>query len=807
MQIVRPAGVLRLLLLTLLTVSAAMAQPDAGRVISQESRGKDFWVCFPQNARFERFAGLNFRLFITGDKATTGQITVPGLGITKRFAIGPSEILPIDIDSVVQVLGSDQIQKVGIHVEADNPIAVYGLSHRPASTDTYLALPTNTLGKVYRGVGYYPLSEQDMYSSQMTWVATEDGTLVTITLSGETRGGHRAGETYTVKMQKGDVYQIQSINNTAKRSDLTGTLVVSNKPIAFFAGHTCAQVPTDVFYCNQLLEQEPPVPSWGRQFYVGRLEGKAQYVIRVVASEPNTQVFVDNHVVAKLKNAGEFYENNHLKENTFITANKPVIVAEYAQGSDADSIKIGDPNMFFITPTEQFLNYYRFATPIKGSWHHFINLVVPTDALSSLRLDGLTLSPKYFKTIGISRYAIAQIEVGYGSHSIRCEQPFGLYSYGFGVAEDNFDSYGNNGGQLVQTIPDVPDTLHPVLDLVSDDANGPLAMIARDDRLFDAGLESITVIDSSNFKSPVMIPPFDAGTPELPLYFKVRDTAQCGFMSLKVVDVAKNEGYYVICRTQVNNVWTYQVYEGKGLLCPSCKSWTIQLTATPSATISNVTFNPPSYLKGGDVFNDFTSQISGSIALSYIYPFSKKFMLSGGIGFSNYNGTANALHSSFANDSIYYGGDTAGARKIKVVEQFSTNISLSYLSLKGGFYHYFIPEKLYFYGGLSADILLSASYTETSEILYPATLDYNTSIDPERKSTGVRSLTVASGSLPNPTHFQLALELSPGAQFKLNKNFSLLTGLYLNMPLFDAVTDLNWHLSTFGARIGLIYRN
>jgi hypothetical protein len=552
---------------------------------------------------------------------------------------------------------------------------------------------------------------------------------------------------------------------------------------------------------------EPPIPSWGRQFYVGRMEGKTEYAIRVVANEPNTSVFLDNHLIATLANAGEFYENNHMRENTFITTNKPVIVAQYAQGSEADTInKIGDPCMLFITPTEQFLKYYRFTPPVNGSWHHFINLVVPTDALPTLLLDGRPLSARYFKTIGISKFAIAQVEVGYASHFVQCDKPFGLYSYGFGVAEDNFDAYANNGGQLVQTVPAIPDTLKPELELVSDDANGPLALIARDDRLFDAGLASITVIDSSNFKSPVNIPPFDKGTPELPLFFRVRDTGICGFMSLRVVDAANNEAYYVICRTQINNQWTYQLYEGRGQLCPSCKSWTVQFTATPSATISNVTFNPPKYLKGGDIFDNFSSQLSGGFAVIYIYPFSKKNMLSGGIGYSSYNGTATALHSTFTNDSIFY-GDSAGSRKIKVIEQFATNVTLNYLTLKGGFYHYFVPERSYIYAGLSADILLSAKYSETSEILYPATLDYNTSPDPERKSTGSRTLNVASGDLPEPTKFQLALELSPGLQFKLNKNFSLLTGLYVNMPLFDAVRDLNWHLSTFGARLAIQYRH
>jgi hypothetical protein len=792
-------------ILFLISSTMVFSQDIDRRMVSQESRGKDFWVCFPQNARYERFSGLQFRLYVTADKATNGTLTIPGFGIVKKFSLGASEILPLDIDSNVQVLGSDQIQKVGVHLEADNPVAVYGLSRRPASTDSYLALPTNVLGTVYRGVGYYPLAQEDAFTSQMSWVATQDGTVVTVTLNSDTRGGHHKGETFSVSMQKGDVYQLQSKATTDKNSDLTGSSVVSNKPIAFFTGHSCAQVPTEVFYCDQLLEMEPPVPSWGRQFFVGRMEGKSQYVIRVVASEPNTQVFVDNKLVKKLDKAGDYYEDNHVGENILITTSKPVLVAQYAQGSEADSVRIGDPFMLFITPAEQFLKYYRFVTPVRGDWHHYINLVVPTAALSSLRLDGSPISQRYFKTIGISRYAIAQVEIGYGSHSVQCDQAFGLYSYGFGVASDNYDSYGNDGGQLVQTIPDIPDTVRPNLELVTEDGNGPLALIARDDRLFDAGLASITVIDSSNFKSPVRVEPFDVGAPQIPMLFRVRDTASCGFMSLRIVDAAKNESYWVICRTQVNNMWTFQLFEGKGEICPSCRSWTVQLTMTPTFTVSDVTFAPPDYLKGGDIFNNFTPQLSGGFAGSYIFPFSKKFMLSGGIGLSIYNGAANALHTTFTTDSIFH-GDTTGSIPSKVVEQFRTKVTLTYLSLHGGAYHYFVPEKFYIYGGISADLLLSSSYFETAEILYPATLDYNTSIDPERRSTGVRKKNVAEGNLPHPTSFQLALEISPGVQFKLNKNFSLLTGLYLNMPLFDAVTDLNWHLSTFGLRLGLQYR-
>lgn len=771
-----------------------------------ESRGKDFWICFPQNARAENASGLNLRLYITCDKDTRGTVRIPGLGITQNFICRASEVIFVPIDSIAQVFGSDAIQKLGIYVNADNPIAVYGLSSRRASTDTYLAYPTSVLGTTYRVAGYYPLSNgENSFSSQATVVGTENGTVVTITLAGDTKGGRRAGETYSINLAQGDVYQVQAATGIGKRSDLTGTLVTSNKPIAFFSGHTCAQVPADKNFCDQLLEMTPPIPSWGRQFFVGRFEGKTEYAYRVISSEPNTQVFVNNTLVAKLSNPGEFYEDNHAKENALITTNKPVLVAQYAQSSTADSLQTGDPFMLFITPTEQFLTYYRFLTPVRGDWHHYINVVVPIDAMESFKLDGRGGFGKYFKTIGITRYAIAQIEIGYGSHFVSCDKPFGLYSYGFGVAGDNFDSYGNNGGQLVATIPDIIDTLAPSLELVSENADLPLALIARDDRLFDVGMKSIVVIDSSNFRSPVTIPFFDAGTPQVPLLFRVRDTGTCGFMSLKLTDNNKNESYYTICRTKLGNEWMYQLISGREAICPSCRSWTVQFVTTPSTTISNVTFETPDYMGASGTYNNFSPELSGGFYGSYIFPFSKGFQIGAGIGFSNFTGTALSEHSSFIQDSIFY-GDSAGARKSKLVEEFAATASLSYLTLNGGIYHYFIPEKLYIYGGLSAGFLLSGTYNQTAEILYPSTVDYNTG-DPERKSTGTRKKTLSSGSLPDPNNFLLALEIAPGMQFKLNKNFSLLTGVSLNLPIFDVVNDLNWHLTSFGLRLGLQYRH
>jgi hypothetical protein len=771
----------------------------SGRVRVGESRGRDFWLCFPQNARYGE-ARINLRLIITGDRDTRGIVTVPGIGFKREFNFAAQQIINVDLDSTVQITSSEQILKLGVHVEADNNIAVYGVSQRKASTDTYLALPTNTLGSTYRAVGYHPPETDNSFATQFNIVAVEDRTNVVITLTGDTRGGRRAGETFAVELNRGDVYTVQGGVQPGRRSDLTGSLVASNKPVAFFVGHTCAQVPREASFCDQLLEQSPPIPSWGRQFFIGRLEPKSSYAIRVIASENNTQVFHNNRLVARL-NAGDYYENNRVTDNSFVTASKPVMVAQYATGSDADSVRVGDPFMVLVTPTEQFLNYYRFATPARGDWHHYINIVVPLEGLPSLRLDGAPVSSRFFKQIGISRYAIAQIELGYGAHSVSCDLPFGMYSYGFGTGTDNYDSYGNPAGQYVEAIPLTPDTLRPVLDLLSEDGNLSLNLIARDDRLFDLGLASITVIDSSNFRSPVAIPLFDQGTSQLPMTFRLRDTSSCAWMSLKLVDLAGNESYWVICRTGEGGVWTYTMTESRETICPSCRSWTVQFITTPSYTASNVTFEKPDWLKGEASYQDFSTRLSGGFAGLYVFPFSKEVVLAGGIGYSNYTGAVTAQRSSFVRDSILY-GDSLGSRDIKLIEEFVTEASVNYLNLNGGVYYYFIPEKLYAYFGLATGFLIQSSYTETVSILHPATLEYTSG-----RSGGVREKVLSQGALPEPTAFQVALEVSPGLQFKLSQRVSLLTGAHLNLPIFDAVRDVNWHLMTFGLRVGLQYRH
>src|ERR1700733_11705736 len=88
--------------------------------VMQDSRGKEFWLTFPQNAIIEGDKKLSLKLFITSDKVTDGTVTIPGLGVRTPFHLEPSQIQEIDIDTTAELLVSELAQKLGVHVVANN---------------------------------------------------------------------------------------------------------------------------------------------------------------------------------------------------------------------------------------------------------------------------------------------------------------------------------------------------------------------------------------------------------------------------------------------------------------------------------------------------------------------------------------------------------------------------------------------------------------------------------------------------------------------------------------------------------------
>jgi hypothetical protein len=343
------------LLATVVIICSSFSAATHAQTLRSDYRGQDFWVCFPENARSENGSTFTSTIYVTGAQGTQVQVHRAG-NAQERFTIDSSGELEISVDSSLQVMGSGTISPTGVEIRSSNDVSIICVDHRKASTDSYAAIPAKALGLAYRIAGYAdPLNVDNLFSTQADVVATSDGTHVYVDAPSSSEGGKSAKP---IVLNRGQVYQFHGAPNT----DLTGTLIHADKPVAFFTGHRCAQVPKDISFCNILVEQEPPVTDWGKTFVLPTIQGKDHYSIRVIANEDLTEVTLGGKKVATLK-AGKFYGTDSLEGAILLETTKPSLVAMYGQSSQADTIPVGDPFMMIVTPVENYVTSASIGVP------------------------------------------------------------------------------------------------------------------------------------------------------------------------------------------------------------------------------------------------------------------------------------------------------------------------------------------------------------------------------------------------------------------------------------------------------------
>ena len=256
-------------------------------------------------------------------------------------------------------------------------------------------------------------------------------------------GSRPAGVPFTVTLNAGQAYTLHVDTKTDNISgivDLTGTVVNSDKPISVFGGNTAAFVPAGFEAADHLIEQLPPIESWGNRFVTQPLASRTRGdTFRVLAQSSSTEVRINGTLVSTLA-AGKFYETI-LTTASVIETSQPALVAQYAHGQTFDNVP-GDPFMMLVPPTEQFQSDYTLSTPITNFDTNYANIVVPASAIASVQRNGQSISSSAFTLIGNSGFAAAQISIGVGSQHFTAAVPFGVSIYGFRQVE----SYGYFGG-------------------------------------------------------------------------------------------------------------------------------------------------------------------------------------------------------------------------------------------------------------------------------------------------------------------------------------------------------------------------
>jgi hypothetical protein len=495
--------------------------------------GVDFWLTFPGNYAPDPANPVKPQLCIIGSAGTQVSIRIEALTYNNAVVIPAGGSINVNLPKEADLgNANDVIENKGIHVTATQPVTVHALSQVKYTSDGYTALSTEVLGNQYIILGYGNVHSAvpELNGTQFALVGTEDDTKVVIVPS-EVTGTHDSGFPYLITLKAGQTYQLRNTNDAPR--DLTGTLILSDKPIAAFGGHQVANVRSqNSFFADYLVEQMLPVNRWGTEFFArplalpGAPGTRSNYTIRVLAAQNNTRVWINGALITTL-NLGEHVDRT-LTGAAQITTDRPAQMAQYATSSDVDGVVNSDPFMVLGQQRNLFNRDLRFCTPSAGFLTHHINVVVPTAATATVQLDGAAF-PGAFAAIGASGYSHGTAQVAAGVHRVTAAQPAGVIVYGW----NEYESYAWPACQFFG------DTTPPELTCPQ---------------------EQITLV-AGPFQSAAGVTPCVAAVPELRSQVKASDN--CGFASTAAPVVTQDPPAGTLVRVGTHDI-TLSVADAQG---------------------------------------------------------------------------------------------------------------------------------------------------------------------------------------------------------------------------------------------------
>lgn len=434
---------------------------------SKSNKGKDFWVGYMLH-----YSGnsAGHSLYITSDSATTGTVSVPGQSWSKTFSITANSVTVVTIPaSVVYNSCSDCITTRGVHITAAKDVVVYSHQYLGNQSDATLVLPTRTLGKDYYTMGYIQANATGGTGKNVfAIIAVKDNTKVRITPTQaltKNGGGTLAANTpYEITLDEGELYQGFAASSTPSVSDLTGTHIevidtganANCRTIAVFSGSSYTPINAGctggIASGDNLYEQMYATNSWGNRFILVPALGRVSDNFRFVASQDNTEVIVFQAAGAPFSyyiNKGEFAQLSDESAIRYVIATKPIMVGQFQKTArcDGNTNSMGDPSMTILNPLEQTLtDITLYSSQYFDIDNHYINVVIPTYAASSFRVDGASAS--FTAVPKNSSYSYTRLTVSAGNHRLKANAGFIATAYG----EGQYESYGYAAGANIKDL-------------------------------------------------------------------------------------------------------------------------------------------------------------------------------------------------------------------------------------------------------------------------------------------------------------------------------------------------------------------
>lgn len=335
---------------------------------------------------------------------------------------------------------------------------------RSFSNDASLLIPATSVYSNYRAVTMQSVMSSGgvVWPSFITVIGVEDKDVeLVITPSAPiVQGGDipavEADSNFEFTIKKFQVYNFQTDQSNR---DLTGSFIrcKSNDSkcgkFIVFSGNASTVIPNDKGYADHLEQQLFPIETWGKDYFLIKTQVKKDEYdyARIIASEDNTTITYSpqsptalapytSSAPATTLNAGEWTEF-YFKGSYHITSDKPVMLVQFLTGADMISSECasgtyeyhkancpGDPAMMLIPSSEQFRKDYIFLTP--GSYKsNYSTIVIKNSTKAVLNEKELTDLTEITGT-GYS-YKIVDLGSDFARHSLLCDEPCGLFVYGW----------------------------------------------------------------------------------------------------------------------------------------------------------------------------------------------------------------------------------------------------------------------------------------------------------------------------------------------------------------------------------------
>jgi hypothetical protein len=467
------------------------------------TEGTRYMVAFPQvqASAYEKPLPQPMQLFISSKVKTKVRVQTPSIindnaRIDREYSVEPNKVLKISVSTNYMNVNSQTKSGYGILVTSKAPISVSTYQAWMGNGELARHLPIESWGKNYYTSNMY----QDRYGqngdykyrpSQILLIAGRDNTVVTYTPVWATEGGNdnpsaSKGQSQTITLDKGETYlikgKIDENYNKEWVTDLSGTLIRSNKPVGVISGHTKVAIlrypdvlpPSGMFATeahfirNNVHDAMLPLEMSGTEFVtipsmytpvrnsgVGQsgaeigIEDDRGDVVRFIAIEDNTRVSrmrSDGSGLAaeRLLKKGESFLATTLQEATYWKSDKLVIATQYGKSyakvlppaflpfdrknsetpQGHPTVESGMPMMEYVPSVDRWTNYGVFHSP--EGMDNFLNIVITFTEIGKIKIDGRSLTSAFGGAVRLIQgtpYAFIRTPIGAGDHYIESVDP------------------------------------------------------------------------------------------------------------------------------------------------------------------------------------------------------------------------------------------------------------------------------------------------------------------------------------------------------------------------------------------------